>query len=312
MSMTKKTIRVFLLTLLTCSMSSCWEDDIMPEEQPSQPESSISLLQDGKWHEFIFNGYQPLASKPINVCYYIPQGQKTSTMRMLFILPGESRNASDHLEIFIDWANSNKVMIFALQYSEQYYPSTTEYILGGMNTKQSATGLLPREQWSFNYVESLFDELKASTNSNQTTYDMWGHSAGAQFVHRYVTFMPQAHVRKAVACNSGWYTMPDLNATFPYGFSPVEGADSDMQKTLLGRQIYVFVGGDDTSTVGLNNNPGSVEQGENRNQRGHYYFQRSQAIASEKGYPFNWQFGEVPGVGHDPVGMAKGSWKVLE
>ena len=52
MSMTKKTIRVFLLTLLICSMSSCWEDDIMPEEQPSQPESSISLLQDGKWQPY--------------------------------------------------------------------------------------------------------------------------------------------------------------------------------------------------------------------------------------------------------------------
>ena len=298
--------------LLSLLLVSCWEDDVLPEEDPVGPEATITLSQDGIMHHFIFNGYEPLKDKPVTVFYQIPKNGNMKTMPVLFIFPGESRDADTHLQLFSSWANSKGVMLFALQYSTDLYPTTTEYILGGMNTRQSSNGLLPREQWNFNFVESLFGEIVRFTQGSQTTYDMWGHSAGAQFVHRYVTFMPDAHIGKAVACNSGWYTMPDLAIEFPYGLQKVTGADSEMQQKSLSRKLYVYVGGADTSTAGLNDNEGSRAQGKNRNERGRYYYQQSQQIAKQLGFSFGWTFAEVPGVGHDPSGMAQGSRQVFE
>jgi len=54
-------------------------------------------------------------------------------------------------------------------------------------------------------------------------FSMFGHSAGAQFVHRYITFMPQGHLRAAVAANSGWYTLPDQTLKLPYGLKHTGG-----------------------------------------------------------------------------------------
>ena len=298
--------------LVSLLLVSCWEDDVLPEEDPVGPQSTISLSQDGIMHQFVYNGYEPLKDKSVTVFYQIPKNGNMKTMPILFVFPGESRDADTHLQLFSSWANSKGVMIFALQYSTELYPTTTEYILGGMNTRQSSSGLLPREQWNFNYVESLFQEIVRFTQGNQKTYDMWGHSAGAQFVHRYVTFMPDAHIGKAVACNSGWYTMPDLAIEFPYGLQKVTGADSEMQQKSLSRKLYVYVGGADTSTAGLNDNEGSRAQGKNRNERGRYYYQQSQQIAKQLGFSFGWTFAEVPGVGHDPSGMAQGSRQVFE
>lgn len=298
--------------LLSLLLVSCWEDDVLPEEDPVGPEATITLSQDGIMHHFIFNGYEPLKDKPVTVFYQIPKNGNMKTMPVLFIFPGESRDADTHLQLFSSWANSKGVMLFALQYSTDLYPTTTEYILGGMNTRQSSNGLLPREQWNFNFVESLFGEIVRFTQGSQTTYDMWGHSAGAQFVHRYVTFMPDAHIGKAVACNSGWYTMPDLSVEFPYGLRKVSSADGELQKKALSRKLYVYVGGADTSTAGLNDNEGSMAQGKNRNERGRYYYQQSQQLAKQLGYSFGWSFAEVPGVGHDPSGMAQGSRQVFE
>lgn len=298
--------------LLSLLLVSCWEDDVLPEEDPVGPEATITLSQDGIMHHFIFNGYEPLKDKPVTVFYQIPKNGNMKTMPVLFIFPGESRDADTHLQLFSSWANSKGVMLFALQYSTDLYPTTTEYILGGMNTRQSSNGLLPREQWNFNFVESLFGEIVRFTQGSQATYDMWGHSAGAQFVHRYVTFMPDAHIGKAVACNSGWYTMPDLSVEFPYGLRRVSSADGELQKKALSRKLYVYVGGADTSTAGLNDNEGSMAQGKNRNERGRYYYQQSQQLAKQLGYSFGWSFAEVPGVGHDPSGMAQGSRQVFE
>ena len=298
--------------LLSLLLVSCWEDDVLPEEDPVGPEATITLSQDGIMHHFIFNGYESLKDKPVTVFYQIPKNGNMKTMPVLFIFPGESRDADTHLQLFSSWANSKGVMLFALQYSTDLYPTTTEYILGGMNTRQSSNGLLPREQWNFNFVESLFGEIVRFTQGSQATYDMWGHSAGAQFVHRYVTFMPDAHIGKAVACNSGWYTMPDLSVEFPYGLRKVSSADGELQKKALSRKLYVYVGGADTSTAGLNDNEGSMAQGKNRNERGRYYYQQSQQLAKQLGYSFGWSFAEVPGVGHDPSGMAQGSRQVFE
>ena len=59
--------------------------------------------------------------------------------------------------------------------------------------------------------------MKAATGNRSASYLLYGHSAGAQFVHRYLYFVPEARVAKVVAANAGWWTLPDLAVGFPYG-----------------------------------------------------------------------------------------------
>lgn len=42
--------------LLSLTLVSCWEDDVLPEEDPVGPQSTIMLTQDGTMHSFVFDG----------------------------------------------------------------------------------------------------------------------------------------------------------------------------------------------------------------------------------------------------------------
>src|SRR5271155_4121645 len=46
------------------------------------------------------------------------------------------------------------------------------------------------------------------------TYYLYGHSAGGQFAHRLVLFMPNARYQRVVAANPGYYTMPQFNCVY--------------------------------------------------------------------------------------------------
>ena len=63
-------------------------------------------------------------------------------------------------------------------------------------------------EWSFSIIEPLFDSVKSSLSLENDKYNMFGFSAGAQFVHRFIQFKPNARFDKVVAGAAGWYTVP--------------------------------------------------------------------------------------------------------
>ena len=62
-------------------------------------------------------------------------------------------------------------------------------------------------------------------------YYLYGHSAGAQFVHRHLAFIGAGgnplRVIRAVAANAGFYTVPDFQVPFPFGFGGTESVMSE-------------------------------------------------------------------------------------
>lgn len=86
---------------------------------------------------------------------------------------------------------------------------------------------------------------------------------GAQFVHRYVTFMPDTRVDRAVSANAGWYTLPDVDVAYPYGLKNTDVATTSRVASLFARKLIVHLGTADTDRNGLNTSAGAEAQGAN-------------------------------------------------
>ena len=65
--------------------------------------------------------------------------------------------------------------------------------------------------WAFTSIEYIFDVLLVA-GLKKNGYSLFGHSAGAQFAHRFVLFSPVgSRCLQVVSANAGWYTMPKVD-----------------------------------------------------------------------------------------------------
>ncbi len=144
-----------------------------------------------------------------------------------------------------------------------------------------------------------------ATGNRSERYSIYGHSAGAQFVHRYLYFMPEARVDRAVAANAGWWTLPDLKVDFPYGLRGSSINESGL-KALLQRPLVVLLGTADTDPnhANLRRTPEAMAQGAYRFARGQYFYAAGQRQAKALGVPLAWKLETATGVGHVDKDMA--------
>ena len=264
---------------------------------------------------FVYTPSGPLSSKPITVYYRIPSGN-LSTMPILFSFHGDDRDASNYRDYWISMANANGFMVFAPEFTETDYPGGDGYQLGNMyvNGDKPTSGTLNNiNVWSFSIVDPLFEDIKSKISGTQLTYDAWGHSGGAQFVHRFRMYMPNSKMNLAICSNAGWYTVPDILPDFPYGIR--KSTLTNINLTIpFSKKLIVHLGLNDTdeNSTGLRRNTTvDNQQGIYRLARGRYFFTKSQSISQALNVPFNWQKYEVAGVGHDAQLMANDALKYL-
>lgn len=287
------------LSLMLIALSGCWGGE------PLQDLYEVPAFTTGKGN-VEYKAYLPLKDKPIQIHYYIPTGN-VATMPILFVFPGVNRNANDYLNAWTSIAEQKKVMVFSLEFPSGYY-SSEEYIEGGMFRNQV---LKPEAEWSFSLIEPLFAYIRKELNGTQAVYDLWGHSAGAQFVHRYMMFKTDAPVRMAVSANAGWYTVPDLQVEYPYGLKNSPSDATKLERTFAHNLVLMLGTADtDPNDPNLNHTPGAELQGAHRYARGLYFWHQSIEISTQFGH-FNWTKQEVAGVAHDYVRMAAHSVEVL-
>jgi pimeloyl-ACP methyl ester carboxylesterase len=287
--------------LFLCLLYACDRQDAEPAAAPVDPLPAGT----GK---IVFTDYAPLAGKPVTLHYIIPEGD-AEMMPIVFVMPGTNRDADVYLKSWESVAGAVPCMVFSFEFPETYY-SDNEYITG--NVIDSRGGFIPREQWTFALLDPVFDMIRTRTGNRNETYSLFGHSAGAQFVHRYMLFCPATRVDRAVAANAGWYTMPSFSVAFPYGLKNTQLSDADVIRAFRAN-LTVHLGTADTGTndASLRKTPEANAQGAHRYARGLYFYGQSRKIAVDSGYDFQWTLREVAGTGHDQAAMSADAAKIF-
>jgi hypothetical protein len=242
-----------------------------------------------------------LSLYPIPVWIVLPN-KYSSASKFVVAMCGINRDASNVATYWVPFANSNNYVVAAPEFGSKNW-SSDAYILGNMFTGSSGTGNLnPMSKWTFNIVEQIHRELYAKCQLIDSTYILWGHSAGGQFVHRLAFFLPDNLISTYIAGNAGWYTCPDLNVIFPWG---AQNSQLNLNYTDLvvftKRNLVVMRGTADTLRDGsLNTDPLSDAQGLNRYARAGYFYNKGMGINSN----LTWKLVDVPNIGHEDQKMA--------
>ena len=160
-------------------------------------------------------------------------------------------------------------------------------------------------------IEYFFNFFKSKYKLHTNTYKIYGHSAGAQFVHRYLLITQEPAVDQAVIANAGWYTVISDN-NYPYGIRniPVEFKGNQL-KNFLDYRISLLIGSDDIGNTSLNTSEGAMLQGLNRYQRAENFFDYLLMYGEQKNLPVRWKYQVVEGAIHSNEKMAPSAFNIL-
>ncbi len=222
--------------------------------------------------------------------------------RIVFVHHGVGRNGAEYRDQWVATAERDGFLLVVPEFTREAFPGQA-YILGG---PVDEGGLAPpREAWSFGVLEPLFDFIRAARPGAPDTYFLYGHSAGAQFVHRFLFLVPEARVERAVMANAGWYTLPDGSVAYPYGLKGTPARVDDL-RACLGRRFLVLLGTEDVDPAhpSLSRTAGAMAQGPHRRARGENFFAAARARSAELGGAFGWTLAYAPGIAHSNAGMA--------
>jgi hypothetical protein len=262
---------------------------------PERPGASVQTRIQPGLGEFLFTGYRPLADRPVRVYYSAPANPATA--EIIIVMHGRGRDGRGYLADWAPLATNRNVLILVPEFSDDLYPDSAAYNVG--NVIDADGQLQPREEWAFHVIEALFDSVVRELGNHAQDYALFGHSAGAQFVHRFVELVPQHRARVAVAANAGWYTVPDDSIPFPHGLDGAPVKEADLGPAFAS-DLVVLLGGDDVDPDddSLRRDDRSDAQGRNRLERGLHFFLRSQQVAHRQSLPFRWRLQVVPGLAH--------------
>jgi hypothetical protein len=233
-----------------------------------------------------------------------------------FVMHGASRAAERYIRTAAPVAEQNGALAIVIHFSKDAYPRHSDYTFGVTTVGRADRRALGEGRWRqpadylFAELDRVFAAVRKTLGGRQPGYYMFGHSAGAQFTHRLLTFRPASRVLRAVAANAGWYTLPlagGRRATMvPYGLSRTP-VTARQVRALLRSRLTILVGERDTKTPAtdrlLRGTRQANAQGMTRVQRGRFYFKSGRAVAKANGVEFGWRFAVVPRARHDAAQM---------
>ena len=246
--------------------------------------------------------YNSNTNKSLDVYCHIPENSDSSTP-IVFLFHGNNRNANEYRNSLVAKANLYGFILLVPEFTTTQFPGGDGYNLGNVFTdgdNPSASSLNNESEWAFSVIEPLFTYAIQNLNNQSSKYHIIGHSAGAQFAHRFLFFKPLARIDKMVASAAGWYTTLDLETNFPYGLnaSPLEDINFSL---LFSKQLTILVGSNDNdpNSSALRHNSIVDLQGLNRLDRAISFYNNAQSKAADLNVNFEWDFVINPNEDHN-------------
>ncbi len=242
---------------------------------------------------------------PVLAYVYVPTGLSAST-RVVVIMHGTMRNAHEYIEGWIAWAEHTDHVLLAPRFDRAGWPGSRSYHLGNVLRDGARNH---ESSWAFTAVEALHDGVRSELCLDDRSFALWGHSAGGQFVHRFLLFRPHTRIRAAIAAGCGWFTVPDLGTRFPYGLRhPVLGFGEGEALRYVRTPLTIMRGTLDTvRDAHLRTSRAAEAQGPNRYERAGHAHRAARRLDPGS----SWRLTDVPGVGHDWTAMAPVAQAIL-
>eukprot|EP00048_Salpingoeca_helianthica_P019766 m.245640 g.245640 ORF g.245640 m.245640 type:complete len:363 (+) comp38174_c0_seq1:76-1164(+) len=236
------------------------------------------------------------------------QEVQTDVSDVIFVMHGLQRDARSCCAVWSKIAREHRLLVVCPEFNAENFPDFEEYTLGGVEEGRECA------LWTFSVIEDIFDALLAGGLA-RTCYSLYGHSAGAQFAHRFALFMPPtARVVRIVAANAGWYTLPHRRPypfRYPYSLRRAPHTSGRQIRHALQRHVGVLLGEEDLCDEQLRKTPGAMAQGPTRLARGQLFHAAAVQVARERGVTLGWRLQTVPGARHDHRDMARAAAAML-
>ena len=234
-------------------------------------------------------------NKPDVEIYYISPDVIDENTKVIFVIHGNTRNAEDYLSEWRPYIAKKNVIVVAPKFTKESF----KYF--ALLEMAQSSGKVNRDESEYinNSISLIFNFIKSKFSLNTQTYSMFGHSAGAQFTHRYMLLSGDKRISSAVIANAGWYTFIST-AEFPYGIknAPIK-IFSDHIRWYTASKVNLLIGSDDVGFKSLNTSKGAQIQGINRFERANNYFNTLIKEAEKNKYVLRWNFKVLDDTDHD-------------
>lgn len=246
---------------------------------------------------------------PIVRTYLVVPSGLTEDSKMLFVMHGQSRNANDYCNYWRNWAIDRKILLVCPRFEDSKWPGGRGYNRGNVFADENNTRLNPESKWAFTVVEQIHVYARKGFKIDDPQFDIWGHSAGGQFVNRMLFHKPNAKVRLAMPANPGWYMVPSLTIAYPCGarHSLLGFTDAHMLAYTL-QEAVLFSGTADTDPNDPETGGCMDAQGRGRYARSKYFYSAVKAVNPDT----TWKHIDVPNVDHDGERMAEAAQDWLD
>lgn len=227
----------------------------------------------------------------VPVYTYIPSNYNCSSP-LFIVIHGADRNVPSYRDVFIPLAEKYNAIIAAPEFI------TRKYNIGG-NSEST---------WNFKNATRLFNSILDAFDNPR--FALIGHSAGAQFISRYITIETDFSegASAIIAANAGSYAFPNSDWKWPYGYENVN-------PIIFTFPLTIYLGKNDTKKSKILDKSINAElEGKNRLSRGRNYYHYCVNLTRKNNWTMNWQKIEVDDIGHSANGMFNNEtmYKILD
>lgn len=284
--------------LSICMLLPFWAAAVTNGDALASKQTDESFIVFEHWH-----------GPKLRVWFHVPDNYHANTP-IVFVMHGVGRDADRYYAEWQPLATQLGFVLLVPEFSRQDFPGAAGYNLGNMFDENGE--LNDESIWSFSAIEPIFAWVKDQLGSKRSGYRIYGHSAGAQFVHRFILFKPMANYELAISANAGWYTIPGFDEDFPYGLGKAP-LSSEALANALQQPVLIMLGAldNDPEHTSLRKTYQAQTQGLHRLERGHYFYQKAEDKAARLTVPFKWSLHIVPDAEHQNKQMAQAAAAIL-